>query len=243
MQTIDSLLSHRHAKRHGRQGSAEAAQARAEHSRFLAENFSSFDAIRGHLLHPENHSIVENPALADVATKYLMSLGWIRREGESQYCLDKQGDVREYLGGGWLEELVFLAHLEAGCDEAYFGQEIEWRIGSVVGKNEIDVLARRGDVLSFTSCKTVRPLRLDKMGENNAQLRGFLTETDYWNIHFADDRGRALLVVSADFVDERASDADRYPVLNARASVLDVSIVGLEDIVWNRLVTRIEQHW
>ncbi|MBK6744821.1 MAG: hypothetical protein IPG66_18450 [Hydrogenophilales bacterium] len=76
-----------------------------------------------------------------------------------------------------------------------------------------------------------------------SQLRGHLTETDYWNIHFADDQGRALLVVTADFLDEMHNNRPRYPQLLARATILEVTLAGLETLRWERLVEMIEKHW
>jgi len=145
-----------------------------------------------------------------------------------------------YIKGGWLEEYVYCAHVQAGVDEASYGQAVEWRVGDVIGNNEIDVIARRGDKLSFTSCKTQDPYLL---AGSTKQITGFLTEVDYWDTHFADNSGKLLLVVTADFIDEMKQNRHRYPLIYARASVLNIDVIGLEDLAWERIVCRVEKHW
>lgn len=239
MTTIDQLLAQRHARRGVKSGNKVLAHSRAEHSRYIASNFSIYDHLRAHLFHPHQHPIAAFSSQENQVPEYLHKLGWIKPAGNQRWRVSNDDAIRVYLSGGWLEELVYLAHEEAGADEVYFGQEIHWEVNGVEGKNEIDVLARRGDVLSFTSCKAIRP---DKSAAHMEQLRGFLTETDYWNIHFAKDKGRALLVVTADFMDEYANQ-HRYPSLTARATVLSVDMVGLEQMQWDKLLDSIEKHW
>lgn len=239
--TIDLLLARRNALRYGKVGDKNVARRRAQESRFLAEHFLCFDRLRAHLFHPHHFPIFDTSSnKASTIPRRLEILGWIERTGVNTWSVTEDSDIRSYLSGGWLEEYAFLAHEAAGADEVYFGQEIEWRVGDVVGKNEIDVIARRGDVLSFTSCKTIQA---DKTQGHMAQLRGFVTETDYWNIHFADDQGRALLVVTADFIDELNGNGHRYPQLMARASILNVTVAGLESLAWPQLVESIKAHW
>ncbi len=239
---IDNLLSRRQTKRAGISGNAVQANDRIELSKFLAEHFVAFDPLRNHLFHPEHaHTLGEaETQSAKRVLKRLHDLNWIVPGKYRTWRPTNLGDSRAYLSGGWLEELAFCAHEAAGVDEASFGQEVEWRVNDVTGKNEIDVIARRGELLSFTSCKTIQP---QKSQGKNTTLRGFLTETDYWNIHFANDEGRALLVVTADFYDEMRRNQHRYPELLARASILEVSLIGLEELHWDRLVERVHQHW
>lgn len=241
MPNLDALLAKRNAHRINQAGDPEQARERLNHSRFLARHFVSFDALRPHLTNPLDHPRVERPQHAQEAIDYLREVGWIASEGTNVWRVTDQAGISGYLAGGWLEELVYCAHEEAGVDEAYFAQEIEWRVGDVTGKNEIDVIARRGDILSFTSCKTMRPYRCSDV--HLEHLRAFLTEADYWNIHFADDQGRALLVVTADFLNEMRNNRHRYPRLMAHASILEVSVAGLERLRWPRLVETVEKHW
>jgi hypothetical protein len=173
-------------------------------------------------------------------TDRLACLGWIERQGSHGWTIPDASGMRPYLNGGWLEELVFCAYQAAGVDEACYAQKVEWEVNGIIGRNEIDVMARRGDLLSFASCKTI--------GSATGQLpidkaRHFLTEADYWNIHFADDHGRAMLVLSADLVDELRGNRHRYPSLLARASILEVALTGLEQFEWDALVSAIRAHW
>ena len=240
MPTIDTLLSLRNTRRNMVTGDVQRAETRINVSKFLADNFLSFDKLRLHLIHPEHYKTLKQTKNLNIVIDYLVELKWIKQTGKNKWGIISQPKIRNYLAGGWLEELLYFAHLEAGTDEAYFGQVIEWEVDGIKGKNEIDVIARRGDVLSFTSCKA---MSARKNTNHLGHLRNFLTETDYWNIHFANDKGRALLVVTADLIDEVKNSKHRYPSLLARASILDVSVAGLESVKWNKVVQAVKAHW
>jgi hypothetical protein len=239
---IDNLLARRQTRRVGLPGNHLQARSRIDLTKFLAENFVAFDPLRNHLFHPEHgHTLGKTEAQsANTILDRLHDLGWIVPGKNHSWRPTNFGDSHAYLSGGWLEELAFCAHEAAGVDEANYGQDVEWQVEGVTGRNEIDVIARRGEVLSFTSCKTLQP---EKTQSKSNTLRGFLSETDYWNIHFANDQGRALLIVTADFYNEMRHNKHRYPELLARASILEVSLVGLEDLRWDRLVERVHEHW
>lgn len=240
MTAISQLLSLQGAQTGHRTGDKNKARERAKHSRFIADHFKAFDNIRGHLFHPKQHPILLLSSQEMQVAEYLARQNWIIKVSPQAWRISDDDCIRSYLSGAWLEELVFLAHEEAGVDEVYFGQEVEWSVNGVKGKNEIDVIARRGDLLSFTSCKTIR---VGKSTGHMEKLREFLTETDYWNIHFAQNKGRALLVTTADFYDELNRQCHRYPQLLARASILDVSLSGLEDLKWEKLLGVVKTHW
>lgn len=239
MATINSLLQKRHTQLKGKPGNVHLAKRRLIISKYIAENFIAFDDVRSHLFHRKQHPVIKRPRRARHMIQYLKKQGWIIATGPNTWSLNSKARINTYLSGGWLEELVYFAHLEAKCDEAYFGQAIEWQVNQVHGSNEIDVIARRGEVLSFTSCKTIAA---HKSPKHMSQLRQYLIETDYWNIHFANDEGRALLVVTADFIDE-FKKRHRYPQLLSRSTVLDVTIIGLEKLKWPLLVKAIKEHW
>lgn len=242
MTTIDNLLANRETKRIGNGGNSDRARNRLELSKFLARHYVVLDELRTHLFHRHGHPLLKASGEMTLLLDHLIQLGWVYPESQDKktWCFTGSEEERNYLMGSWLEEMTFCAHEAAGVDEAYFGQDVEWHVNGIRGENEIDVLARRGDMLSFTSCKTIRPERSVK---HLGQLRAFLSETDYWNIHFANDRGRALLVTTADFYDEKHGNALRYPGFLARASVLEVSPLGLENLQWPQLVERIHAHW
>lgn len=238
--TIDELLRLRNARRLSGGGNPALARSRLPHSQFIGEHYALYDLVRPHLLHHKDFPFVDERGPSAAVIRYLMRLGWIVRMRPNSFRIADNNGIRNYLAGGWLEELVYMAHREAGVDEAYYGQQIEWHVNGVLGQNEIDVIARRRDTLSFTSCKTLRAYKSDGQ---MALLRNFLTETDYWNIHFADDKGRALLIVTTDMIDEMHHNRQRYPELLARATILNVSVAGLEHLRWDRLVQFVDRHW
>jgi hypothetical protein len=239
MTSINELLHKRHTRLLGRPGNIHLARQRLPISKYIASHFIIFDDLRSHLFHRKQHPKIKRPRKARKLLQLLKKQGWIIATGPDSWTINSKAKINAYLSGGWLEELVYFAHLEAGCDEAYFAQTIEWKVNKIHGRNEIDIIARRGNTLSFTSCKTIGP---HKSPKHMSQLRKFLTETDYWNIHFANDQGRALLVVTADFIDELRK-RHRYPQLLSRSAVLDVSIIGLEQLKWSQLVNAVKEHW
>jgi hypothetical protein len=216
-----------------------AVQDRQAVSQALLENYVDYNSLRMHLFHPH-----ERPHLNWDARHPLLSLlqnhSWICSPEPNRWTLHHLTlEERFYLQGGWLEELLYLGHVEAGCDEVYLGAKLHWMVNGTEGTNEVDVLARRGDILSFTSCKCVHP----QTERTHEQLRQFMLEVAYWNTHFAADQGRAVLAVTADLLDECHANLQRYPALHARAQVVDVDVLGLEALSWETLVQTLRAHW
>ena len=236
---IDSLLRQRESRRISDSGDSFHAKARFPLTQFISKNFKEFNKLRLHLFHDHRLKVSDSSKLKELIDTLSSNRFLIKGKGDSVRLPDDEKN-KFYLAGGWLEELLYFAHIEAGVDEIYFGQKIKWSVNGVEGKNEIDVLARRGEVLSFTSCKAISE---KKTNSHLSKMRHFLTETDYWNIHFANDKGRALLMVTADLIDEANNFKKRYPSLHARATVLDVSVAGLERLEWNKLVSTVDNHW
>jgi hypothetical protein len=239
--SIDKLLASRNSRRLENPGDDIAAKARAPVSKLLARHFSAFNKLRAHLVSPSQHPVIASKGAVQTICDCLKDLGWISQIGKKR---DRWGlsvkdvGVNQYLRGAWLEEYVYLAHIEAGCDEIYFSQKVEWTVEGITGSNEIDVMARRGGVLSFTSCKCIQPF-----GHGLDKLRAFLSEADYWDRHFASGSGRVLLMTTADFYDEINGNSHRYPLLLARARILEVDMAGLEDLEAGKLPGIIESHW
>jgi hypothetical protein len=240
MATIDDLLLARNARKGHKTGDKAGAHSRIQLTRYIAQNCKLYDTLRAHLFHPDHHPVLADTHPAIEVARHLERLGWVKNAAPHTWLLACDEKSRLYLAGGWLEEYSFLAHEAVGVDEIYFGQEIVWSVNGIDGKNEIDVIARRGDLLSFTSCKAIRP---DKSTSHTSELRDFLTETSYWNSHFANGSGRTLLITTADMVDEEQGLKQRYPQLLARASILHVDVSGYEELEWNRLLETIENHW
>jgi len=241
--SIDELLERRNTKKVGQAKKHDEAKSRLEISKLIAENYEGFNVLRKHLIHPKSQpKIVDSSRQVKFVINTFADLGWIAQEKNCTWRFTKGTDSKEFafVKGNWLEEYVFCAHLQAGVDEASYGQEIEWQVGDVTGKNEIDVIARRGDRLSFTSCKAKSPFLSQGA---TTEISGFLAEVDYWDTHFSNNQGKLLLVITADFIDEMQNNRHRYPQVVARASILNVDMIGLEDLGWDRLVGKICQHW
>jgi hypothetical protein len=212
---------------------------RQEMTRLFLDQYALFYPLRLHLFHRHEQPVLHASAQHTLVNT-LVDRGWIRAAGPQQWVLHRLSPEEQlYLQGGWLEELLFLAHKAAGCDEVYLNAQLNWQVDGIDGTNEVDVLARRGSLLSFTSCKCVRPVA----GRTHEQVRGFLLEAAYWNTHFAGGLGRAVLAVTADLFDEVQTQHHRYPMLHARATVIDVDLLGLEDLSWTRLVAALDTHW
>lgn len=237
---IARLLERNGARMIDAAGDARRALGRSALTRRLWEEFAAFDPIRRSLAPVNSRGLPFRPASSrqDDLLRTLTRDRWIQVDGTGvPRCVNAEAE--RYLRGGWLEELAWLAVRAGGATEAVLGQKIEWTVGEHVGFNEIDVLARRGAVLSVTSCKTACPV----VGASQRErLHDFLLEVGYWEEHFAAGEGRALLLVTTDLVDE-AIGAVRVPTLFARAAVLDIELVGLDHDRFDALVAAYRRHW
>lgn len=235
---VDALLEQRHARRIGKPGSPSVARGRLSLSRSLWHDYAAFARLRRGLAAHEIRS-ARLPAPGRRIVRRLSRAGLLV-EREDGYRYRSQA-AKRYVMGGWLEELAYCAMVDAGADEAYFAQKIGWTVDEANGENEIDVLARRGGTLSFVSCKTASPFysgnrRLFQKIEDS------IFEAHYWDEHFANGDGRAVLLISTDLVDE-ARSAARSQTLFARAQVLDVHLVGRDFFTYDKLVETLREHW
>ena len=110
------------------------------------------------------------------------------------------------------------AFLEGGADSAIFGQNLEWQVGDFLGKNEVDVIARHGDRLTFVSCKCAKSVLQaanTTAGRNQwFQLRRALDEADNWVDHFGDiNRDNVILIVTTDLINEVNNNEAHSPSL------------------------------
>lgn len=240
MPSINELLAERDAELVGESGDVARAQSRLDLSKAIGERYSAFNLLRAHLIHGTALPDTLHGAAKDLLER-LVDDGYLKTTSRSGYR-PASHEAGQYLRGDWLEELAYFAMLEAGVDECYFRQHIKWRVGAFEDDQEIDVIARRGDELSFTSCKTANPKRLMDSVESK-KYRTFLLEAEYWDRHFTDGKGRVLLLVTRDLIDEANTHAPRHPTLFARAEVLDVDLIGLDFFNWDNLVKKFKEHW
>jgi hypothetical protein len=143
--------------------------------------------------------------------------------------------AKRYLSGGWLEELAWLAAKSAGAEEAIYGQVVGWEVKGFTGENEIDLIMRRGNELSFVSCKALRSeLDINDKKHRN-RLMDAVHEADNLADHFGERGEKVAVLVTTDLYDE-VQDTARYHALMGKAAVLDVHLIALEELAWDRLV-------
>ena len=237
--TIEKLLSHRGARFKGTSGNTAEAYRRAELSRTIAHDYMAFEHLRDMVLHmvaahalDEQEVISEHPDMAPLLLE-LERFGLIQEQNSVKVKIDSR--ARRYLSGGWLEELAWLAAKEAGADEAVFSQILAWEYESYHGENEIDLIMRKGHRLALVSCKALK----SELDVNDRKLRNKLMdavyETDSLVDHFGRQGDRVALVVSTGLHDE-LRNVPRYQALLGKAAVLNVHMIPLEEIVWDKLV-------
>ncbi len=245
MHSIKSLLARRNTQLLGESGDKTQALSRLELSKMLARSYKSYNSLRLHLetqSGKRNAREFEKNAEVTAILNELLEHEYIKKIAKDQYKYINH-DARSYLAGGWLEEFIFCAMLETSPDEVLYQQKVQWQVGEVNGKNEIDVIARKGDLLSLISCKASHWNYRSHVQGDRDKLKTFLLETDYWDTHFSDGSGRAVLVVTQDLIDEANNHKKRSPTIFARADILNVDIVSLDFFQWDVLVDRLKKHW
>ena len=243
MQTIEDILASRSAHLKGTPGNHDAAIARRELTLDIEHHYPAFERLRDALLNSQVHvsenrsNFLRNRDFSDDDVHRLfdgmLGNGLLAREAD-QYVLPSM-DARRFVTGGWLEELAWLAAMEAGADEAYYSQMIGWEVKGYTGENEIDVIFRRGDRLGFVSCKALRSTLTSSDRKHRARMMDAVHEADNLADHFGRPGERVGVLVTTDLFDDE-SGSPRYEALMGKAAVLDVRIIPLEDMAWQQLV-------
>jgi Domain of unknown function (DUF1887) len=245
--TISSLLKRRNAWLKGESGDTQGATRRADLSRHISHNYMQFEEVRDHILastdglsrHAKASVQPLGPECSGLVDD-LMHHTMCFRQADGTLIADNEG--RKYLSGAWLEELAWLAAMEAGADEAIFGQLLGWKVKEYSGENEIDVIARKDGELSFVSCKALRSdLDIHDRKHRN-RLMDAVHEADNLTDHFGRGGERVAVLVTTDLFDEMRGVA-RYNALMGKAAVLDVRIIPLEELDWNKLVSAMRGLW
>ena len=216
-----------------RTGDLPTARRHREASLAITNHYRAFERIRKRLfkgtviperLDPVEACIVEALEAANLAGR--TSDGAVRA---------MTAESRRFITGGWLEEISCLAAFEAGADEALYGQQIKWKIDGYWGENEIDVIARFNDRLAFYSCKAYGAAFRRSNDRSRKKLMEALHEADNLADHFGTKKSFVGLIISTDLYDEYRKKP-KYGALFGKARALQVDLITLEDLKWDRLV-------
>ena len=243
--SIQSILEQRGAWLKATHGDPKIALANAPMSRVIATDYLLFEKLRDQIFKATEeyvHRVPIMPLHLDEKSQLLLiqleQHGMIIREPGGNAISETKS--RRYLSGGWLEELAWLAAVEAGADEAIFGQVIGWEVKGFTGENEIDLIVRRGERLGFVSCKALRSELDIHDRKHRNRLMDAVHEADNLGDHFGKPGEKVAVLVTTDLYDE-SKHAPRYNALMGKAAVLDVEIIALEDLDWTKLVEAIHK--
>lgn len=203
---------------------------RAAASRAVAASFPAFERVRDAVVRMEN-VVFSDPAALTLLDDLLACAVLV----EDGTLVSPSADTDRYLRGGWLEELIGLAAIDAGADEVRIGQKVGWIAKGFEGENEIDTIARFGDRLVFVSAKALRSRLADGDVRHRERLMEALQEADNLVDHFGEPNSAVALVVTTDLWDEHSREP-RYEQLHGKAAALGVKLVTLETIRFESLV-------
>ena len=237
MADIAGILRQRGVRLKGGGGDERLATQRADLLRAIAADYPAFERVRDGVcakagLAPER--------LRDAAARSLLELlrhHWLVRERDDRFHA-ADAAARRFLTGGWLEELAWLAAMQAGADEALCSQVLSWEVQGFYGENEIDVIVRKGGRLGFISCKALQSSFNADNRKQRSRLMDALHETDNLIDHFGRDGEQAAMLVTTDLIDEER-DRPRYMTLMGKAAALKVRVIPLEELAWEPLVAAI----
>jgi hypothetical protein len=245
--SIEALLSSRHAWLKGDSGDMEEALSRAEVTRFISNNYALFEEVRDRIFRATEafmrHVEIVPETLTEEGHRLVAKLlkhKLVVHEEQGHDICEVRG--RRYLSGGWLEELAWLASQECGADEAFYGQVVGWSVKGFVGENEIDLIMRKGEMLAFVSCKALRSVFDSTDKKHRNRLMDAVHEADNLLDHFGKPGERVAVLVTTDLFDELKGQP-RYMALAGKAAVLDVRIISLEDLAFDRLVCALKSMW
>ena len=243
MPTIEEILAERSAFLKGTGGDPGTALRRRPLTMEIEHHYPAFEELRDTLLDARPGTPASRPAFLrgqqatpdDLARLFdeMLRTG-ILQPAADQFVLPDV-DARRFVTGGWLEELAWLAAMEAGADEAFYSQMVRWEVNGYAGENEIDLIFRRGDRLGFVSCKALRSTLSSSDRKHRARMMDAVHEADNLCDHFGQPGERVGVLVTTDLFDD-ASGQPRYEALMGKAAVLDVRLIPLEDLAWDRLV-------
>ena len=245
--TIAKLLEGRGAWLKGASHDLTLANARLAMTRSISENYPLFEQVRDRIFHATDSFIRHTEIIPETLTPEghillgeMLKHGLVIKESHGHEICESQG--RRYLSGGWLEELAWLAAQAAGAHECLYGQCIGWSVKGFTGENEIDLIVRRDDTLGFVSCKALRSDLDIQDRKHRNRLMDAVHEADNLADHFGRGGERVAVLVTTDLFDELRG-VPRYNALMGKAAVLDVRIIPLEELQWDKLVHALAGLW
>lgn len=245
--SIEALLAGRGAWLKGDSGDFDEALGRAEVTRFAANNYRLFEEVRDRIFRATEAFMRHVEIIPETVTAaghelvgLLLKHGLVVKEEHGHEICEVRG--RRYLTGGWLEELAWLAARDAGAEEAFYGQVIGWKVKGFSGENEIDLIMRRHRTLGFVSCKALRSQLDIADRKHRNRLMDAVHEADNLADHFGRAGERVAVLVTTDLYDE-IRGVPRYNALMGKAAILDVRIIPLEELAYDRLVTALAGMW
>lgn len=235
--SIASLLARRNAALKGLSGDTDLAHRRSELTHMIRRDYPAFEPVRDVLL-KRHAGQGDARRFSDNEMQFIDRMddhGLVSTDDDGRHTAS-HSEAKRYLGGGWLEEMAWLAAMEAGADEAVFAQTLKWSAKEYHGQNEIDLIVRKGGRLGFTSCKAVNSDFDSDSRKQRNRLMDALHEADNLVDHFGRDGDRVAILVTADLIDELRNQP-RYIALMGKAAVLDVRVIPLEELGWEKLVS------
>ncbi len=247
MLSIEALLSARGAWLKGDTGDQDEALLRKPLTCMIADHYRQFEEVRDRIFratesfmrHVEIIPETVTPMGHEIVAELLRHKLVVKEEHGHEIC---EVAGRRYLSGGWLEELAWLAAMDAKAEEAFYGQVIGWTVKGFTGENEIDLIMRRNGTLGFVSCKALRS-QLDMHDKKHRnRLMDAVHEADNLCDHFGRPGERVAVLVTTDLHDE-IRGAARYNALMGKAAILDVRIISLEELGYSQLVAALVGMW
>ncbi len=237
--TIAEILQSRGAFMKGEPGCEKTARRHEPLLKVIEHNYPLFEPLRDQLMTKQGvmrQFVADHEATMELI-EHMLDQGIVVEESGRLVAADSA--ARRFLSGGWLEELAWLAAIEAGADEAIYSQVLGWRVGEYYGENEIDVIVRKGERLGFVSCKALQSEFNADSKKHRSRLMDALHEADNLCDHFGREGEKVGILVTTDLFDEYRNNQPRYMALMGKAAVLDVRIIPLEELEWEPLVAAI----
>ena len=107
---------------------------------------------------------------------------------------------REYIGGKWLEEFVFIQLIDLGFFDVKIDVKVRWYDEDVF--NEIDVMATKDNFLYLFSCKS---------GKNTKDIQKHLYELEELTERIGGDFGRSFLVITGNLFKTSPPSRKKFP--------------------------------